>query len=134
MRTSFLTAAPLPDGYQELAEHIIQKAGESCGIQKKEELDIEWKAGRIIVTVLGSVYVSSSRSDDETSAEEEGENENETSAEEEGENENETREVTGVDIAQLAKAINFAMSEDEIGNAIAETHEFEVTTPGVSGT
>jgi hypothetical protein len=118
MRT-FSSAALLPDGYKELGEHIIQKAGESCGIQKKEELDIEWKAGRIVVTVLGSVYVSSP---------------DEPSAEEEGESGNETREVSGVDIAQLAKAINFAMSEDEIGNAIAETHEFEVTTPGVSGT
>jgi hypothetical protein len=116
-RTS-LTAA-LPDGYQEFGEHIIQKAGESCGIQKKEELDIEWKAGRIVVTVRGSVYVS---------------NPDDTSEEEEGENGNETREVSGVDITQLAKAINFAMGEDEIGNAIAETHEVEVTTPGVSGT
>jgi hypothetical protein len=113
-----LTAA-LPDGYQEFGEHIIQKAGESCGIQKKEELDIEWKAGRIVVTVRGSVYVS---------------NPDDTSEEEEGENGNETREVSGVDITQLAKAINFAMGEDEIGNAIAETHEVEVTTPGVSGT
>jgi hypothetical protein len=83
-RTS-LTAA-LPDGYQEFGEHIIQKAGESCGIQKKEELDIEWKAGRIVVTVRGSVYVS---------------NPDDTSEEEEGENGNETREVSGVDITLL---------------------------------
>jgi hypothetical protein len=125
IRTS-LTAA-LPEGYQEFGEQIIQKAGESCGIQKKEELSIEWKAGRIVVTVLGSTYVSNL---DDLDAEEE----DELDAEEEGENGTETREVSGVDITQLAKAINFAMGEDEIGNAIAETHSVEVTTPGVSGT
>mmetsp|Transcript_28812 Transcript_28812/g.54164 ORF Transcript_28812/g.54164 Transcript_28812/m.54164 type:complete len:130 (-) Transcript_28812:288-677(-) len=37
-----------------------------------------------------------------------------------------------VDVTQLAKAINAALDDNEIGLLIAETHEIEVTTPGAS--
>ncbi|KAI2514306.1 RimP N-terminal domain [Fragilaria crotonensis] len=36
----------------------------------------------------------------------------------------------GVDVVQLARAINAAFAEDSTGLWIAETHEIEVTTPG----
>lgn len=111
--------AALPNGYQECGDQIIHKAGELCGIQKKEDLDIEWKADRIIVTIRGSVYVSNP--DEEIG--EGGDDESDL----------EPSQKSGVDITELARAINFALGEDEVGNAIAETHEIEVGTPGVSG-
>eukprot|EP00980_Cylindrotheca_fusiformis_P005827 scaffold1224_cov97-Cylindrotheca_fusiformis.AAC.2 len=103
----------LPDGYQEFGEHIIRKAGEACGVAEKENLDIEWKADRIIVTVRGSVYVSTPGAAEDEDAEK--------------------REASGVDITELARAINAALGEGEVGNAIAETHEIEVGTPGAPG-
>jgi ribosome maturation factor RimP len=56
--------AKLPEGYQEFGEYLIrQAAAKQCGISSKEDLSIEWKPGRIIVTVLGNVYVSNDMDD-----------------------------------------------------------------------
>lgn len=113
----------LPAGYQDIGTQIIQEVGTSCGMKSLEDLDIEWKVGRVVVTVRGKVYVSNP---DET-----GESEDDEVEEDDKELPPET--VSGIDITQLARAINFALGETEIGNAIAEAHEIEVTTPGASG-
>lgn len=112
----------LPKNFQDIGTQIIQDAGISCGMKSAEDLEIEWKSGRVIVTVRGSVYVSNP-DETEESDEREGEGDDDTSPE----------AVSGVDITQLARAINFALGEDEVGSAIAEKHEIEVTTPGASG-
>ena len=108
----------LADDYKQCGEQIIYKAGELCGIHERENLTVEWKADRIIVTVCGSVYVSNP-------------DENEDDSEPNGDAENE-RNVSGVDITELARAINHAFGEDEVGLEIAENYEIEVTTPGAS--
>ena len=103
----------LPEGYKEFGEHVIRRAGESVGVKNDEDMTVEWKSGKIIVTVKGSVYVSnpdvSCDSDDEGQTVE-----------------------PGVDVTKLAKAINSFLDDDGVGLAIAEAHEIEVTTPGAS--
>ena len=102
-------------------------------MESAEDLDIEWKAGKIIVTVRGKVYVSNPYEPGEE-LDEEGEEESLDDEMEPLDGEEVASEpVSGVDITQLARAINNHLSEDEVGNAIAETHEIEVTTPGASG-
>lgn len=128
--SSSIVLEALPSDFQDIGTEIIQEAGASCGMKCREDLDIEWKAGRIIVTVRGKVYVSN--------PDKVGESDEEVGEESDEESEEESEEVpsgavSGVDITQLARAINFAMGEDEIGSEIVETHEVEVTTPGASG-
>ena len=106
----------LTEGYQECGEKIIREAWETFDTQERENLTIEWKVGRIIVTVRGSVYVSSP-------------DENEDSVPTE---ENIEKPASGVDITALARSINHALGEDEVGLEIAENYEIEVTTPGAS--
>jgi ribosome maturation factor RimP len=119
--STFALRSALPDNFQDCGEELIRKVGESCGIETKEELTVEWKTGKIIVTVHGNTFVSNP---DESSGSD-GDEENTG-------NEEKSEDSTGIDITKLAKSINFAFGEDEVGNAIAETHEFEVTTPGAS--
>lgn len=119
---SSLILGALPEGYQEFGEHAIRQAGEKVGVSNQDDLTIEWKTGRIIVTVEGSsVYVSNP-------------DENEEDAEDDDDGKNCGKKATssGVDVTQLAKAINSALDDDGVGLAIAETHEIEVTTPGAS--
>lgn len=165
-----LSGAILPEGYQEFGEHVIRKAGAECGIVKDDDLTIEWKADRIVVTVRGQVFVSAveaEEGDDEDfmlMMEEDGEDDEEEDEEDEDdfdsvdgdevEDEGElsldgammddrketdksttttsTSSPRGVDVAALARAINSALDDGGIGLMIAEVHEIEVTTPGVS--
>jgi ribosome maturation factor RimP len=151
--TSLLLA--LPAGYQEFGESVIRTAGASCGVEKDEDLTIEWKAGRIIVTVHGTVYVSNPDDDTDEDAvveEDEGEDDDDDEEEEQSDTvvsnigdedaeEDDGEEPTdtpspppppvGVDMTGLARAINAGLDdEDGMGFAIAEVHEIEVTTPG----
>jgi len=93
-------------------------AASICGASK-DQIDIEWKGGRIVVTVSGDAYVSDPRPlmDDE---------------EEEEDVEEEPIPEGAVDVTTLARAINTALDDDGVGLAIAEAHEIEVTTPGAS--
>jgi hypothetical protein len=144
--------AGLPDGYQEFGTKAIQKAGEQCGATQGQ-LQIEWKAGSIIVTVLGNSYVSST-DDDDGNGNIESDEEEEQEFDEEGDNEeldddqeekdkdlddedmegkqSQELPVRGVDVTQLAKAINLILDDGGMGLAIAEVHEIQVTTPGSS--
>ena len=160
-------SAVLPKGYQEFGEHVIRKAGAECGIVKDDDLTIEWKADRIVVTVRGQVFVSAVEAEEGDEdfmlmMEDDGEDDDEEDEEDdhydsvdgdEGEDEEllldgammddseETDKSTtttstssprGVDVAALARAINSALDDGGIGLMIAEAHEIEVTTPGVS--
>ena len=119
--------AALPEGFEEFGTTKIREAAKSCGLENQDDLTVEWKAGRIIVTVGGSVFVSAG-------SDEEGENDDAESAEDAGEDLEATTpqepQPTGVDVTALARAINKALDDDGVGLAIAETHEIEVTTPG----
>ena len=56
----------LPEGYQEVGNELIRQAGRSCGIVKEDQLQIDWKVGRIVVTVSGEdVFVSTDVDDDD---------------------------------------------------------------------
>jgi ribosome maturation factor RimP len=139
--------AALPEGYQEFGEAVIRQAGAECGVETDEDLTIEWKAGRIVVTVHGAVYVStpdkSSSGDDDDDVEIDDEDEqqqpqDDEDAEEDNDNdidvalpeEQEEEKPKGVEVSKLARAINAALDDEGVGLAIAEVHEIEVTTPG----
>jgi hypothetical protein len=151
-----LFMAGLPDGYQEFGTQAIEKAGEQCGATQGQ-LQIDWKAGIIIVTVLGDSYVSATdddgndddddnvEGDEEEEFDEEGDNEDLDDDQEEqdkdlDDNDDEDMEETrsqelptrGVDVTRLAKAINLILDDGGMGLAIAEVHEIQVTTPGSS--
>lgn len=130
--------AALPDGYQEFGEKIIRQAGRQCGISKEEDLSIEWKAGRIIVTVHGQVYVSAEDDSihDENDIDDDLEDDPLAAIAsmpvEEAADNAPSLSPGGVDVTALARAVNAALDDDGIGLAVAETHEIEVTTPGAS--
>jgi ribosome maturation factor RimP len=143
--------AALPEGYQEFGEAVIRRAGAECGVETDEDLTIEWKAGRIVVTVHGAVYVStpekSSSDDDDDDVEideeetddedEQQQSQDEEDAEEDNDidvalPEQEEEKPKGVEVSKLARAINAALDDEGVGLAIAEVHEIEVTTPGAS--
>ena len=146
-----LFMAGLPDGYQEFGTQAIVKAGEQCGATQGQ-LQIDWKAGSIIVTVLGDSYVSATddeddnvESDDEEEQEFDEEGDNEVLDDDQAEQdkdldddedmeETQSQEVLtrGVDVTQLAKAINLILDDGGMGLAIAEVHSIQVTTPGSS--
>jgi hypothetical protein len=151
-----LFAGSLPQGYQEFGESAIRTAGASCGVEKDDDLTIEWKAGKIIVTVHGTVFVSNpddvvedaeeeEEADDDDDDDEEEEQSDIVSniddgdvddAEENDEGEAEPTDTpppVGVDMTGLARAINAALDDvDGMGFAIAEVHEIVVTTPGAT--
>ena len=122
-RTTRLHAA-LPEGYQEMGDFLIQQTAKEEGA---ENISVEWKPGRIIVTVKGNVYLSNPNDDDDEDIIDDDipegfEPEAPSSSLQEG----------AVDVTKLARAINNAFNDDGIGLQIAETHEIEVTTPGAS--
>lgn len=207
--TTTLWMAPqqqLPEGYQDYGERVIREVASTlCGMEygtnddaDETTISIEWKPGRIIVTVHGDAAFLS-RADEEEEEEEEvydadidddefeidddvlfmdsDEDEDDflddidkdddeedvgdgildddivddvdnndkagddvddggvdnliTMSSVEGEEAGSQRRGK-IDIAQLARAINAAFNDDGIGLAIAESHEIEVTTPGIT--
>jgi ribosome maturation factor RimP len=57
-------AVPLPEGYQDYGETVIRNAGALVGAVSQDDLSIEWKADRIVVTVRGQVYVSATEEEE----------------------------------------------------------------------
>jgi hypothetical protein len=55
----------LPEGYQEFGEQATPQASAYVCVQRDENLTIEWKDGRIIVSVQGSIFVSNPSDDEE---------------------------------------------------------------------
>lgn len=148
--------ASLPIGYQEFGDNAIREAAGQCGLvlddsdsndSSKNRLDIEWKAGSIIVTVHGDVSLSaaSSSGDDEIEAGDDNEDEDEeddipfgdaegddTGDDDEEKDSEEEDPEEEFSLSLLARTINRMLDDDGIGLAIAEVHSIEVTTPGVS--
>mmetsp|Transcript_38130 Transcript_38130/g.46520 ORF Transcript_38130/g.46520 Transcript_38130/m.46520 type:complete len:286 (+) Transcript_38130:248-1105(+) len=120
-------------------DEVIKGAAVSVGA-REEDIGIEWKNGRIIVTVTGEAYVSAGAGEEEEEEtdyddEEYFEEEEEEEVEEEGE-----EDVVGADVTSITRAINqaFAKIRDEEGESsigwnIATNYEIEVTTPGFDG-
>lgn len=136
-RSSTRLFAALPSGYQEFGNQAIREAARQCGIDidddgvcknKDIRLDIEWKAGSIIVTIHGdvSLAVSGGASSSDDGDEDEDEEDPFGDVEDEEESQKE------FSLTLLARTINQILDDDGMGLAIAEVHSIEVTTPGVS--
>lgn len=117
-------------------ERIIMEAAIKEGALP-EQIDIQWKPGRIIVTISGEVKLNAIDEDEDVEVEyDEDIDENEISSfEEEFDLGNDDTSVDkgSPDIVTIARAINLALGEggeDSIGYSIAEHHEIEVTSPG----
>ena len=125
-------------------EKIIINAAMEAGA-RAEQLSIEWKAGRIIVTVDGAACLSAIQGDeeDEDIVEYDDDRLDQTvieKFEQEFEkadaadvNEKDGDDVT--DVVSISRAINAAFKdagEGSVGFSIAVHHEIEVTTPGAS--
>jgi hypothetical protein len=124
--------AALPEGYQEFGNDAIRKAALLCGMNAAdadEKLEIQWKAGSIVVTVNGDVSLSAGGS----SGDEEDEDDNAKDEDEVpfGDDEAPMQEEV-FSLTLLARTINRVLDDDGMGLAIAEVHSIEVTTPGVS--
>ena len=123
----------LPADYQDTGSMIISKA--CASVTSNAQTDIEWKGDHIIVTLRGEdMYMSATDAD-------EGGFEEDTEVLEEDADSNSTESPTvadndklemGIDVTAVAKAINLALDCSAVGQAIAETHSLEVTTPGAS--
>lgn len=115
--------AALPNGYQEYGNERIHAAAALCGASP-DDISIEWKGGRIVVTVSGNAFLSSPLpsvpADDDEAVEDDDYYDQDDIPE------------GSVDVATLARAINSALDDDGVGLAIAEAHEIEVTTKGAS--
>ena len=131
------------EDWKAVGTEIIENACREAGATK---FSIDWKPGRIIVTVEeAETYVSP----DDTIEIEEDEADYEDEEVDFDANE-ESTDMKGVDVTVIARAINNALDADgdhvqndkddedvppspyPIGWRIAETHEIEVTTPGAS--
>jgi len=164
--TTTQLSAMLPTGYQEFGERVIREAAIECGMvftntetetddsdtdtdtatddKNQKQLDIEWKGGKIIVTVYGNdvTMSSSSSTSTESSDDEEDDDDDESIFDLDVDNDNEAQKdkekqdvllTDGkIDLTLLGRTINRMFDDDGIGLAIAEVHSIEVTTPGVS--
>ena len=125
--------AALPSGYQEFGNRAIWEAARQCGMDIDDDgnsgnsdnrLDIEWKAGSIIVTVHGEVSLAVGGKGDEKEDDNEGDDPFAEEVQDSEQNE--------FSLTLLARTINQILDDDGMGLAIAEVHSIEVTTPGVS--
>jgi len=117
-------------------ERIIKEAAVEAGASE-EQIDIQWKAGRIVVTVEGGfAYVKPKDDGDDGLVDEDFGNRGaefeygEDELEEDGDDPEE-----GGNVVTIARKINRAFAEeaeDSVGFPIAVHHSVEVTTPGAS--
>jgi ribosome maturation factor RimP len=146
--------------FQEYGTELIRQAGAQVGATS-DQLDIEWKGDKIVVTVHGDSYSGTTEEEDEEDEEEDEQDEDDeddtdvdTDEQDEQIKEDsdllskddadslsatatsslEEQQPTGVNVIALARAINHILNNDEdaVGLRIAEIHEIEVTTPGAS--
>lgn len=114
---------------QEAGQDIIQQAARQFGA----EVSIDWKSGKITVTVEGPAILVSATDDEDLLEWEDEFEETELMASDEDDLDLDLMsESDAVDVVALARAINAALDDDGIGLQIAETHEIDVTTPGAS--
>lgn len=134
--------------WKEAGEKIIMNAALNVGSNnnlKEEDIDIQWKPGRIIVTIKNSILKGGDNDDEEDDVEieydddddgfylEDVEDGDADDDEEEDSKEEGNDDDIQADIVTIARAINYAFGEEGEGSiayAIAANHEIEVTTPG----
>ena len=123
-------------------EKIIMKAIIENG-GKVEDVDIQWKPGRIIVTISGNSILSADETEDDDIEIDEDEIDQtalqefdeEFNDESQDEIDDKSENPVSVDVVSIAKAINIAFGEEgenSVGYNIAVHHSIEVTTPGGS--
>jgi len=143
------TALPREDVWKSEGERIIKSAAMDCGA-KEEDIDIQWKSGRVEIKISGVTYIQAKEDDEDEDdvgivydddideeaikefSEEFGEADEETEDEDEDED---ARPTFGSDIVSIGRAINYALGEEgegSLGYNIAVHHEIEVSTPGAS--
>jgi len=129
-------ANPLPNDetiWKAEGERIILKVASDLKLSPSA-LKIEWKSGKVIITVLegSSAYIGAF--DDEEEEEEDGGSDEIHQLEQE-QQKDESESNQPADVVSLARAINEAFAlegEGSVGYAIAVHNEIEVTTPGAS--
>ena len=147
----------LPADYQVQGTAMIQQASASVSMALSE-VRVEWKGSHIIVTLPVvddsssslQVYMSSPLEDGSGELEDEDDDgdgelllldeeglysleEEEEEEEDDDDDEPEMGSSTNsVDVTAVARAINAALEESTLGQAIAERYSIEVTTPGAS--
>lgn len=129
------------EGERIIINAVIEKGA------KAEDVDIQWKPGKIIVTLSGDIFVQAKvdEEDEDFSALEYDEEINEDavqefenefeSSDDNGDDEEEEEEEEGVNVVSVGRAINYALGEDGEGSMaynIAVHHSIEVTTPGAN--
>ena len=136
-------------------ERIIRNAALSVGAEgalKEEDVVIQWKSDKIIVTIEKAILKASSKSDEDDDSEIEIEydddvgnksgfmitdidDEDEFHDNDDEDSSAENSSENKADVVSIARAINYALGEDgedSLGYKIAFHHEIEVTTPGAS--
>ena len=135
-------------------ENIIINAAlkASNGHLKEDDINIQWKSGRIIITIKNAILKAvGSSEDDNVEVEydddddsgsgfyladvEEDDDDDDDEDQHEDEDTQQSSDDQQVDVVTIARAINFAFGEEgegSLGYNIAVHHEIEVTTPGAS--
>jgi ribosome maturation factor RimP len=160
MKQSDVSDQKYSDEQNEINSRIYSVASTICNLSS-QQLNIEWKPNRIVVTVnVDQAYIDATDEANDTLSIEDNDfdsvdeffdteeieipmtivNEMDDAVEGGLDFESETNSVDdkkilngGVDLTLLARSINTALDDDgQIGSQIAERYEIEVTTPGVS--
>jgi ribosome maturation factor RimP len=132
----------LPANYQEYGTELIRQAGAQVGATS-DQLDIEWKGDKIVVTVHGDTYAGTTQDedddDDDDDTDDDGDESNDSDLQLSEDDADllsvsslEEEEPTGINVISLARAINHILDDGNVGLKIAECHEIEVTTPGAT--
>lgn len=123
-------------------ERIIMEAAVNAGA-KEEMVKIDWKSGRIVVTLDGSAYIPADDYEELEFDIDDGQDHSSFDCENYADGDDDERqdpvehfeEEKGLDVVAIAKAINAAFDEEgegSVGHNIVVHHEIEVTTPGTT--
>lgn len=129
----------LPEDYQDQGEIIIRQAAASCGFilpsssedvadETNNYLTIDWKGGKIVVTVHGTDW----RLQNSETIVEQQQHDSDIVDDDDFDEGTDEEPGLGAFVEGLARAINVALDDGGIGQAIAERYGIEVTTPGVT--
>lgn len=126
--------------WKEEGERIIKSAAleKSGDLLKEEDIKIEWKSGKIVVTVANAILKTGAKGEEEEDVEITYDDKLVLEADDIGddsESEDDLSNENAADVVSIARAINFAFSEegeDSLAYSIVYHHEIEVTTPGAT--
>ena len=120
-RRTRLWQTSVNDDMQQRGDRLIRHAAIRAGCQDNQ-IDIEWKGGRVVITISGSTYM---QDEDPAGDKELGDDALQGTA----------IAQEGVNLVEVSRAIHAALDtndEESVGWHIAANHEVEVTTPGAS--